>query len=236
MLRLVLLGLAASPINGVRRRTAALAAPNVDSAVGRRARLAGLATATLSFTAAAGLEAQLGHAPPLLACAPSALVAAWIAKRAVPSPALTPPLSIGDGVEVRPSPGRGEGLFAAGPIPRGTFVMDYLGEDFDEGSLAARYGTETREDSSETAYLLELNGVFGLEPAFVDAVDVTKSNAARYINHDSSPNLRKVKQRFPDRRLRFYANREIAPGEELLFDYGETYWTGREGELRESAS
>lgn len=164
------------------------------------------------------------------------------------------PLAVGDGVVVVASPGRGEGLFAARPIARGTFVMDYLGEDLDEAGLAAKYGTEPRPDSSGTAYLLELNGVLGLEPTFhaavpslradraipngtfcsyrfVDAVDPARSNPARFINHAPRPNLRKVKQRFPDRRLRLYAARDVAAGEELFFDYGDSYWTGREGEV-----
>ena len=45
--------------------------------------------------------------------------------------------------------------------------------------------------------------------------------------------MRKVRQRFPDRRLRFFAARDLEPGEELTFDYGDDYWLGREDELRE---
>ena len=89
-----------------------------------------------------------------------------------------------------------------------------------------------RADSAPTAYLLELNSVFGLEPTYVDAVDPQRSNPARYMNHNGgASNLRKVKQRFPTRRLRFYAKKDIAVDEELTWDYGASYWVGREGEL-----
>ena len=46
-----------------------------------------------------------------------------------------------------------------------------------------------------------------------------------------APNLRKVRQRFPVRTLRFYAARDISAGDELSFDYGDDYWIGREDEL-----
>ena len=32
---------------------------------------------------------------------------------------------------------------------------------------------------------------------------------------------------------RFFAARDLEPGEELTFDYGDDYWLGREDELRE---
>ena len=42
-----------------------------------------------------------------------------------------------------------------------------------------------------------------------------------------------MRQRFPNRRLRFFAARDLEVGEELTFDYGDDYWIGREDELRE---
>jgi len=41
-----------------------------------------------------------------------------------------------------------------------------------------------------------------------------------------------VRQRWPTRALRFYAERDIEAGEELSFNYGDDYWIGRENELR----
>mmetsp|Transcript_27467 Transcript_27467/g.88035 ORF Transcript_27467/g.88035 Transcript_27467/m.88035 type:complete len:232 (-) Transcript_27467:492-1187(-) len=49
-----------------------------------------------------------------------------------------PPLIEGS-VEVRPSPGKGNGAFAAKKIPEGTWVGDYEGDILSEGEFWARY-------------------------------------------------------------------------------------------------
>ena len=98
----------------------------------------------------------------------------------------------------------------------------------DDDAVNERY-----RDLIEARYLLELRGPLGLAKTWIDAVNPERSNLGRYINHCSRPTCRKVRQRFPDRRLRFFAARDIAPGEELTFDYGESYWIGRENELVE---
>lgn len=204
-----------------------------ETPVARQARLGALTTATALFAAAAGLEAQL-QSNVLLACIPGAVASAVLASRSVPSLAWTEPLALDVDFEVRPSPGRGEGLFALRPIKRGTFIMDYLGEEMDLAELEARYGADELPDSSGTAYLVGLEGVLGLEPLYVDGVDPALSNPARYMNHEGAAwNVRKVKQRFPIRRLRYYARRDIGAEEELTWDYGPLYWQGRERELTE---
>ncbi len=131
-------------------------------------------------------------------------------------------------VEIREAPGKGEGLFASRRIKEGEFIMDYLGEEMSAEELDERY-----ENLLEARYALELTGPLGLSPSYIDAVNPERSNLGRYINHCSRPTCRKVRQRFPDRRLRFFAARDIAPGEELTFDYGASYWIGRENELVE---
>ena len=98
-----------------------------------------------------------------------------------------------------------------------------------EAALVAS-STPAEVPSAAFRFLLELRDPFGFV-SYVDAVDPARSNLGRYINHASPANLRKVRQRYPARALRFYAARDIAPGEELSFDYGDTYWSGREGEL-----
>lgn len=170
--------------------------------------------------ASAGLEA-LSLDEPILATIPTALATAIIMYRGVPSPARTPPLEVGVDVEIAESPGRGLGLFASRRIEKGTFMMDYLGEDIPIEIIESR----------KSEYLLELRDVFG-NPYFVDSADPDKSNAARYMNHRGTrPNVRKVKQRWPTTVLRFYAGEDIMPGDELFWDYGPDYWTGRESEV-----
>ena len=98
----------------------------------------------------------------------------------------------------------------------------------DDAAVNERY-----RDLIEARYLLGLRGPLGLDQTWVDAVNPQKSNLGRYINHGRPASLRKVRQRFPDRRLRFFAARDLEVGEELTFDYGDDYWIGRENELRE---
>ena len=52
-----------------------------------------------------------------------------------------------------------------------------------------------------------------------------------HINHGrpGRANVARVTRR-RERRVDLYAARDIAPGEELLLDYGRLYWQGREGE------
>lgn len=69
---------------------------------------------------------------------------------------------------------------------------------------------------------------FSLWPYLV--VDSEKEgNLLRFLNHSDEPNLRPVC--LVDRgllHLCFFANREIAKGEELTFNYGNDYWRTRE--------
>ena len=198
-----------------------------DDAFFLQARLACISVATVCFAAAAGLEGQkLGS--PLVAALPGVAAAGALAYRARPALALSPPLGLDGDVEIREAPGKGEGLFASRRIKEGTFIMDYLGEEMTAAELDERY-----ENLLEARYALELTGPLGLNPTFIDAVNPERSNLGRYINHCSRPTCRKVRQRFPDRCLRFFAARDIDPGEELTFDYGESYWIGRESELVE---
>mmetsp|Transcript_15407 Transcript_15407/g.62009 ORF Transcript_15407/g.62009 Transcript_15407/m.62009 type:complete len:236 (-) Transcript_15407:2817-3524(-) len=214
--------------------TSSAATHSTESLQTRRlVRSAGLGAGVASIATATGLEAQvLGDVRVVLF--PALLGLTYLGARAVPRLAPTPPLELNLDLEVRPSAGAGLGLFALRRIPRGTFVMDYLGESLDEAAFVARYGAAGRAD-----YGLELDGVLPpwlSAPTFVDARVASRSNAARFMNHAPRGTPRftvdKRKQRWPRRVLRFYASRDIAPGEELCWDYGDAYWKGREADLR----
>ena len=63
---------------------------------------------------------------------------------------------------------------------------------------------------------------------YVDAEDPKHANWCRFINHSADANLRVKSLAFSgitgEPRVWFVATRDIAPGEELCFDYGEDYW------------
>ena len=53
------------------------------------------------------------------------------------------------------------------------------------------------------------------------------ANWCRYINHHNDPNMRVKSLAYAfggEPRVWFVATRDIAPGEELSFDYGDEYW------------
>jgi len=116
---------------------------------------------------------------------------------------------------VRPSPGKGNGLFAAAPIAAGTFLFDYQGEvlrSLDE--LFERY------PDGRGAYIACVNSEM-----YIDGAD-PESGLARWMNHRRrGPTVQARKQRFgPSPAMHFYAARDVAGGEELVFDYGDEYW------------
>jgi hypothetical protein len=65
------------------------------------------------------------------------------------------------------------------------------------------------------------------EPTYIDGMDPSKSNLARYINSDSAnPNIRWTKQRFGKHAgsMYFYTVDRVDVDDELFFDYGSNYW------------
>lgn len=113
--------------------------------------------------------------------------------------------------------GKGWGIRTLRPIPKGTYVCEYIGE------IISDCEADHREDDS---YLFDLDNKDG-ETFCIDARHY--GNVARFINHMCVPNLQPVRVfidhqdlHFP--RIAFFANRDIAAEEELGFDYGEKFW------------
>lgn len=121
--------------------------------------------------------------------------------------------------DVRPSEGKGMGLFAHNQIEPSTFLFAYEGEALDEDALFARY------PDAKGRYVAGIT-----DGVYVDAVDPEKSNLARYINHAPTGsvacNVRTYKQRLgPRPAMYFYVDdAPIRAGDELCFDYGDEYW------------
>ncbi len=101
-------------------------------------------------------------------------------------------------------PGLGQGLFAAEPIRRGDFILEYTG---------ARISTALA-DSLKTRYLFEIDTLWTIDGS-------TRRNTARFINHSCDPNC---ECEIRDGKILIFAIRAIRKGEELTFDYGEEYF------------
>lgn len=98
----------------------------------------------------------------------------------------------------------GLGLFANVPIKKGDCVIEYVGEVITAAQANERGGRYLFETSSNR----HIDGT-------------TRANTARYINHSCRPNCE------PDTskgRVFISAIKNIAPGEELCYDYGKEYW------------
>jgi len=108
----------------------------------------------------------------------------------------------------------GVGVFARDFIPQGERVLEYIGERITKAEAARR---EERRQARAAAgatdacvYIFELNRTFDLDG------DVP-GNPARRINHSCAPNC---EAQSDGRRVWIVAARDIAPDEEITFDYG----------------
>ena len=114
-------------------------------------------------------------------------------------------------LRVGPSAIDGEGVFAAEPIPARRKLGELRGESISVQEARRRAKGRAR------IHIVEVS-----ETRAVDATDST--TALRHINHSCSPN---AVLRISQGRVEFYALRELAAGEELTCDYGESHHEGR---------
>jgi len=122
-------------------------------------------------------------------------------------------------------PNAGLGVFANSDITQGAFLGNYMGEVYHNKAACPNN-----------------DYIFSTESCKIDALDVTKSNFARfmnccynndvenvlvitYVNPEKSCVFTKINGEQVDIKnyLFFYAKRNIPKGEELLYDYGEKY-------------
>ena len=108
---------------------------------------------------------------------------------------------------VRRSSIHGRGVFALEYIPRGSRIIEYQGERISSDEADARYAEE-HEDSPHTMLFAVDGGIV------IDATRV--GNSARWINHSCMPNCETTDE---EGRIFIEARRDIAPGEELTYDY-----------------
>jgi len=114
--------------------------------------------------------------------------------------------------EVRPSSieGAGRGLFAKTHIGEDDTIGYYTGEVIDE----KEFHDPDRPFSAYVLWVCRTHILIGEGP---------KANYTRFINHSDEPNaFLVVSSRW--KTARFEALRDIEPGEEIFFNYGEDYW------------
>ncbi len=111
-------------------------------------------------------------------------------------------------IQVRRSGVHGKGVFALVDIPRGTRIIEYVGEIISWDEAQERHPHDP-EDPNHTFY-------FHIdEDRVIDALH--GGNASRWINHSCAPNCIADEQ---DGRIFIKARRAIRAGEELNYDYG----------------
>ena len=118
-------------------------------------------------------------------------------------------------IATRRSTIHGNGMFAVAPIAKGERLIEYKGRRRTHEEVDA--GDSGDVDSGHT-FLFTLNDEY-----VIDANH--EGNAARWINHSCDPNCEAVLEEDDgdDRRLDkvfIEAIRDIAPGEELSYNYG----------------
>jgi SET domain-containing protein len=105
----------------------------------------------------------------------------------------------------------GRGAFAAEPIPARRKIGEIRGE-----SISVR---EARRRAKGQARIMIV------EVSERRAIDASGSaDPLRYTNHSCAPN---ASLRIRQGRVEIYATRDIAAGEEVLVDYGESHHEGR---------
>lgn len=111
--------------------------------------------------------------------------------------------AINEWLELRPSGIHGRGAFARDRIPAETPVIEYLGRKIDKAESA-----RLCEDGNP--FIFTINDEWDIDG------DVPW-NPARFLNHSCGPNC---EARQDEDRIWINALRDIAPGEELTFNYG----------------
>ena len=109
--------------------------------------------------------------------------------------------------EIRPSRVQGLGAFATRPITSGIRLIEYAGERLTPEQADARYPDV--EGERHHTYLFAID-----DDVVIDAA--VGGNDARFINHSCDPNCDAV---IEDGRIWIETIRDVAPGEELAYDY-----------------
>jgi SET domain-containing protein len=119
-----------------------------------------------------------------------------------------PARSGGRRIQVRRSGVHGKGVFALQAIARGERVIEYVGEVLTWKAAQKRHPHDPSDPNHTFFFHVDDKHV-------IDAA--VGGNAARWINHACDPNCKAEEE---EGRIFIDALRDIAPGEELFYDYG----------------
>ncbi|MGH6648439.1 SET domain-containing protein [Aquabacterium sp.] len=111
-------------------------------------------------------------------------------------------------IQVRQSGIHGRGVFAIQPIEAGSTVIEYKGEIITWETALDRHPHDP--DQPNHTFYFHLDDGHVIDGKY-------QGNSARWINHSCAPN---VEAEQDGNRVFLKALRDIAPGEELFFDYG----------------
>ncbi len=120
---------------------------------------------------------------------------------------IEPDLTTSDLIEVRRSNVHGLGVFAAKRIPKGTRIIEYVGERVSHDEADRRYEEKDANDSHTFLFIVDSKTVID---AGVDG------NDARFFNHSCDPNCESTVEK---RRVYIESIRDVEPGDELTYDY-----------------
>jgi SET domain-containing protein len=110
--------------------------------------------------------------------------------------------------------GAGLGLFTTRPRHKREYLGYYRGDGINRAELLRRYGGNT------ATYVWETED----PDYFIDARDYDCC-LERFANDGTVLRRNNVRVRIRGRGVSFYATRDIRAGEELLYSYGDKYWT-----------
>jgi SET domain-containing protein len=102
----------------------------------------------------------------------------------------------------------GLGLFAIEPIKKRTIIAEYRGQRITTAEAEKREARSVR-------YLYEINSRWTIDGS-------NRRNLARYANHSCRPNAESDTIR--GRKVIIRAIKNIKPGDEITYDYGEDYF------------
>jgi SET domain-containing protein len=133
-----------------------------------------------------------------------------MARKTLPKPPATrPTASRRKTIEVRQSGVHGKGVFAAAPIAAGKRIIEYTGPII-TWKEAQRRHPHNPDEPNHTFY-------FHIDDERV--IDGLHGGSAKWINHACDPNC-EADEDDAAGRVFIKALRDIAPGEELNYDYG----------------
>jgi hypothetical protein len=117
-------------------------------------------------------------------------------------------------VEVRKSRIHGTGLYAKKDIPKGTRVLEYVGEKLGKKEAGKRCDQHLemakKNPNKGGVYVFELDKNYDIDGFF-------EWNTARLINHSCEPNCETEEN---DKYIWIIAVRDIKKGEEITYNYG----------------